>query len=75
MWKLINSYSLRWNPINNNGGIWLKYDDGEMQFIPMISAIELSALGDILRYEKPVWYHTGLNDFSTGWEPTGEEEN
>ena len=74
MWKIVNQYALNWRAQQNSGIIWLKLSDGTNANIQPDSVHELAALGDILRNEKPVYYHTGTSNLSTGWEPTGEEE-
>lgn len=74
MWKLVNQYSLNWRAEQNAGIIWLRLSDDTNASIQPDSVQELAALGDILRNEKPVYFHTGTGDLSTGWEPTGEEE-
>ena len=74
MWKIVNQYALNWRATTNSGIIWLKLSDGTNANIQPDSVQELTGLADILRNEKPVWYHTGTGDLSTGWEPTGEEE-
>ena len=74
MWKIVNQYSLNWRAQQNSGIIWLKLSDGTNANIQPDSVQELATLGDILRNEKPVYYHTSTGDLSTGWEPTGEEE-
>ena len=74
MWQLIINYSLNWRAAQNSGIIWLQLDDGSFASIQPDSPNELAALGDILRNEKPVFYHTGTGDLSSGWEPSGEGE-
>jgi hypothetical protein len=74
MWKIVTSYSLNWRASTNSGIIWLNLVGAPLVNIQPDTVQELAALGDILRWEKPVYYHTGTGDLATGWEPTGEEE-
>jgi hypothetical protein len=74
MWKLVDEYSLNWRANQNSGIIWLKLNDGTSANVQPDSVQELTALADILRNEKPVYYHTVSGDLSTGWEPLGEAE-
>jgi hypothetical protein len=74
MWRLIINYSLNWRAAQDSGIIWLQFDNGDFGNIQPNSAIELAALGDILRNEKPVFFETETGDLSSGWEPTGEGE-
>ena len=75
MWKIVNQYSLNWRAATDSGIIWLYFADGTTENIRPSSVQELAALGDILRNEKPVYYHTTSGDLTTGREPTGEEES
>lgn len=75
MWKLISNYSLNWRPATNTGVIYMYFADGTIGQMSPDSVLELAALGDILRNEKPVYFHTASGDISTGREPTGEEES
>lgn len=74
MWKLIENYSLNWRPSSNSGVVYMYFGDGSIGYFRPDSVRELAAIGDILRNEKPVFYHSDTGDISTGREPTGEEE-
>ena len=74
MWKIVNQYQLCWRASDNIGIIYLNLSDGTTASIKPDSIQELSSMGDILRNEKPIFYHTSSGDFCTGWEPTGELE-
>jgi hypothetical protein len=74
MWQLIINYSLNWRAKENSGIIHLQLNDGTLGNIQPDSPSELAALADILRNEKPVFFHTDTGDLSSGWEPTGEGE-
>jgi hypothetical protein len=75
MWKLVSQYQLSWRLKDNLGVVYLRFEDGTLESLEPGSLQELAALGDILRNEKPVYYHTASGDLITGWEPTGEEED
>ncbi|MEM7126495.1 MAG: hypothetical protein AAF702_09230 [Chloroflexota bacterium] len=75
MWKLIDNYSLNWRANTNTGVVYLYFADGTIGYLRPDSIQELAAIGDILRNEKPVFYHTDSGDISTGREPSGEEES
>jgi len=74
MWKIVDHYQLAWRAKDNIGIIYLFFSDNTYEGIRPDSIQELSALGDILRNEKPIWFHTTSKDLSTGREPTGELE-
>jgi hypothetical protein len=74
MWKMIREYQLIWRANESLGVIYLKMTDGTIAKIEPESVVALAALGDILRNEKPVFFHTESGSISTGWEPTGEDE-
>lgn len=74
MWKVINQYSLAWRPNANTGIVYLYFADGATASFQPQTVEELAAYGNILRNEKPVYYHTSSGDISTGREPTGEQE-
>ena len=74
MWKTVERYSLGWRTKSKAGIIYLKFSDGTFANIQPHSVQEVAALGDILRNEQPVYYHTVSGDLATGWDPIGEEE-
>ncbi len=73
-WRIVERYSLSWQTESNRGVIHLFFKDGFRATVRPESVQELSALADILRNEKPVWYHTITKSISTGKEPIGEGE-
>ena len=75
MWKQIANYSLNWRAQTNSGVVYLYFSDSTIGYLRPDSIQELAAIGDILRNEKPVYYHTSSGDISTGREPSGEEES
>ena len=74
MWKIVEQYQLAWRAKDNVGIIYLFFSDGSLESIQPDSIQELDALGNILRNEKPIWFHTTSKDLTTGREPTGELE-
>ncbi len=74
MWKKVMEYSLNWRKPTNSGIIYLKLEDGSIRSVRPDSLQEVAMYGDILRNEKPIFFHTDSQDLTTGWEPTGEEE-
>ncbi len=69
-WRKIQTYSLAWNVAEDRGGVILILDDGARKYVPVDSPEELSALGDILRNEKAVYY--GGDTILTSLEPPGD---
>ena len=47
---------------------------GDYTTMSISSMEELSLMVDMLRNEKPVWFHPTAKHVRTGAEPTGEEE-
>jgi hypothetical protein len=67
-WKQIKAYGLAWNAKDNSGVMQLKLENGESHKLEVDSASELSALAEILRNEKPVFFSAELSAVRTGWE-------
>ena len=74
MWSRVMEYALIWNAPKDKGVIQLKLENGDQHDMDVDSASELTALGDLLRHEKPIYYKVGVGEIRTGWEPAGEEE-
>ncbi|MEP7196395.1 MAG: hypothetical protein ABI851_07720 [Saprospiraceae bacterium] len=74
MWESISLYSVNWRAKTNSGVIDLIFENGTTERIKIDTAQELSTMVDLLRNEKPVYFHTGSKELVTGWEPLGEEE-
>lgn len=74
MWKQIKAYALLWNATKHKGIIKIVLEDGEERKIKVKSSSELNALGNMLRYEKPVNYNTNTGSIASGWEPLQEDE-
>ena len=74
MWRTVEEYSLGWRPSTGAGMIYLKFADGTYKNFQPKTVEELAAYGDILRNEKPIYYHMGTGALQTGDEPVGEGE-
>lgn len=74
MWKKVDSYALYWAAAERTGTVHLSLADGSRGSIKHLSKEELAALGDILRNEQPVWYHSFRGDLSTERQPMDEED-
>jgi len=72
-WKIIKSYKAYWRPAANYGVLTIYYDATFNQQ-KIDSPQEMLTVVDILRNEKPVWFHTDTKAIATGAEPVGEEE-
>jgi len=72
-WEMVTAYKAYWRPAENYGVLTVYYDSTFNQ--QRIEAPqELTTVVDLLRNEKPVWFHTGTKAVVTGPEPVGEEE-
>ncbi len=67
-WKEIKAYGLAWNAKDNKGVIQFRLETGEDKKMQVDSASELSALADILRNEKPLFFSDEMNAIRTSWE-------
>ncbi|UCE88580.1 MAG: hypothetical protein JSW10_09590 [Pseudomonadota bacterium] len=74
MWKRVEGYSLYWAAAEKTGTVYLQLDGGGEGNIRRLSRQELAAIGDILRNESPVWFHSTRGDLSTETVPRDEEE-
>lgn len=57
----VNGYALSWSILSNTGGVYLHFANNQQVHIPVDSAQELAALGEILR-----------NTPALGYEPKGQ---
>jgi hypothetical protein len=74
MWKSITEYQLHWRNDISRGEIRIFTDDGS-SYVEMTKVTsEFMVMADILRNEKPLWYHTEKHYISSGKEPAGEGE-
>ena len=72
-WKIIKAYTGYWRPEKNYGLLRIFYNGG-INVQKIESPQEMLLVLDILRNEKPVWFHTVSKAITTGAEPVGEEE-
>ena len=70
MWHEVQDYQLGWDPITNKGWVVVSCPKGEGFRFPVGCASELSALGDILRNEKAIFYSPKLRRLVTGEMPS-----
>ena len=75
MFREVKNYQLHWKPQGNSGLIFLIFENGQSESIVPESPMELLALADILRNEKPIYFNTVDKYIITNYEPTGEEEH
>jgi len=74
-WNLVQAYSLRWSAAKNRGSVQLYLADKRRNAsIEVDSPQELSALGDMLRNESPIFFNPKFNELYTGAEPPGDLE-
>jgi hypothetical protein len=74
MWKQVTTYSLAWRSDKGQGVVRVRCEDDSEGRVEVDSALELEALGSILRNEKPIFFSDNLKALRTGPEPPGEEE-
>ncbi len=78
MWNQINAYALLWNVKKHKGIVKVVLDNKDIfnnkHRLVVKSASELSALGDILRHEKPVYFNIGTSSIASGWELIRQDE-
>ncbi len=73
-WNQVKLYRLRWSAQLNKGFVELQLANNKLASIQVDSPQELSALGDMLRNERPIFYNPKFQELYTGGEPTGELE-
>ena len=71
---IVNNYALGWQPGNSRGRVVLQLADGKTAVIEVDTAEELTAMGEILRSEKSVFYSTVSGALHTDWETSFEQE-
>ena len=72
-WKIVKAYKGYWRPQANYGVLTIYYDTTYNQQ-KIDTPQEMLTVVDLLRNEKPVWFHTDTKAIATGPEPVGEEE-
>ena len=74
MLHLVERYRVAWNHAKGFGLIQLTFHGGKARTIQPLRERDYTALVDILRYEKPVWYDDKNAILGTYHEPVGEGE-
>lgn len=74
MWKRVTTHALYWSASDRQGSVFLTLEDGGEGRIRHLSKPDLAALGDILRNEPNVWFHSTRGDISTETVPADEQE-
>jgi len=74
MAKDVESYQVGWKHDGKYGIIVLFFEGGGSHQIDYLSYEDYSAMVDMLRNEKPVWYDENRALLATYKEPVGEEE-
>ena len=74
MWKLVENYSLNFHNKPRRCAIHLNLADGSSAVVDHLSSDELNTLGNILRSEAQVWYHTHRGDITAHSAPQHEED-
>jgi hypothetical protein len=72
-WRPVKNYKAYWRPAMNYGVLTIWYDTTFSQQ-KIESPQEMLILVDLLRNEKPVYFHTVTKAIATAKEPVGEEE-
>jgi hypothetical protein len=62
---VVNGYALTWSISNNSGTVFLHFTTNQTVQVPVDSAGELAALGDILRNSREVDYEPTTQVLST----------
>lgn len=52
----VNGYALSWSILNNTGGVYLHFANNQQVQVPVDTAQELAALGEILRNSPGIAY-------------------
>lgn len=74
IWKEVSEYQLSWRLKDKIGIVYLFFKDGSYESLKPKSLAELSHIGNLIRNETPIYFHTKTKDLTTGREPTGEQE-
>ena len=73
-WEIVNDYLVYWNSSQKYGVLHVYHGTSNHSYQQIDSPQEMLLLVDILRNEKPIWYHKGAKAIKTGKEKPGEEE-
>ena len=74
MWKEIKNYALLWDNKKRKGIVKVLLVDDVYYKIVVTSAVELNAIGNILREEKNLSYNINSGQIACGWKPSGDEK-
>jgi len=74
MWKEIKNYALLWDNKKRKGIVKVLLVDDVYYKIVVTSAVELNAIGNILREEKNLSYNVISGQIACGWKPSGDEK-
>ncbi len=74
MWKQVENYALNFHDKPRRCAIHLKLHDGSDAVMDHLTSEELGTLGNILRSEEQVWYHTTRGDLTAHSAPQHEED-
>lgn len=73
--KTVEKYQIGWRHSKQFGVIRLIFKGGGHKHIDPLTFEDYTAMTDILRNEKPVWYDDNQALLGTFQEPVGEEES
>jgi hypothetical protein len=74
MWKKVDNYSLNFHSNPRRCAIHLKLADSSDAVMDHLTVAELDVLGNLLRNEAQVWYHSTRGDLVAHSAPQDEEE-
>ena len=74
-WDLVVNYQVSWRVKDDLGVIHLFLSNNRVESIQPKTLSDASALADLLRSEKPIYFNRKSKDITTGREPIGEQED
>jgi len=74
MWKKVDNYALNFHNKPRRCAIHLKLADNSDAVMDHLTVEELNTLGNLLREEAQVWYHSTRGDLAAHSAPQHEEE-
>lgn len=72
--EIVEKYQVAWQHSSHVGVVKLSFQGGGGKQIQPLTFEDYSAMVDMLRNEKPVWYDENQALLATFHEPVGEEE-
>jgi hypothetical protein len=72
-WRLVESYTLRYNTKEKTAQVDIKYAEGAQRFSVTLPGSDATFLADLLRYDKPVYFDPDTGVISTSDEPVGAD--